>query len=567
MLRRFHALLLASSWLASLGCGDSGETGGGGSGGQATGGAPTGGGGSDGGGGEGGTAADPSIICGELDLPIVALSEGPYGSQRGDVAEPFELPLTDGSTWRFEDRFAGCELYLFLPDTLVVSDLDDRPLWEGDLPALFERSPRNVHYFFVSRRTGDEAADNISGMADRIEDFASELSEADAAHLLSHYHVVAEPAAELEGWVPDVLGGLGAAGFAIDRRQQIKGVGFFADVNRFSSALQQAELWPWRSNISYAAHDASYLNAQEAQRARLEAEDVTEIVMWDGEILEEFAEVDVTLPSAEEMAGFDTLEIEVESLCPDATKIEFNNCGAWDYLATLAVRGADDVNVEIARFITAYHRETHWVVDASPMLALLREGGEKHFRWDFAPNWNKQPTATRMKLRLSNRGEANAPAEVTKLWSGGPFNAAYNTPEVHAPIDVEIPADAERVQLFVLVTGHGAGQSNCAEFCNHEHEITVAGTTLSRDFPQVGSDDACIAELERGMVPNQGGTWWFGRGGWCPGQHVQPWVEDVTDLVTPGQTATLSYRGLFNGADPPDNSGDIVLSSYLVVYR
>ena len=41
----------------------------------------------------------------------------------------------------------------------------------------------------------------------------------------------------------------------------------------------------------------------------------------------------------------------------------------------------------------------------------------------------------------------------------------------------------------------------------------------------------------------------------------------VTASVTPGQTATLSYRGLRGGSDPPDDSGDIVLSSYLVIER
>jgi hypothetical protein len=69
------------------------------------------------------------------------------------------------------------------------------------------------------------------------------------------------------------------------------------------------------------------------------------------------------------------------------------------------------------------------------------------------------------------------------------------------------------------------------------------------------------------MVPNQPGTWWFGRGGWCPGQQVEPWVVDVTTDVTPGQMAQITYRGLFNGATPPDASGNIVMTSYLVVYR
>ena len=70
------------------------------------------------------------------------------------------------------------------------------------------------------------------------------------------------------------------------------------------------------------------------------------------------------------------------------------------------------------------------------------------------------------------------------------------------------------------------------------------------------------------MVPNQGGTWWFGRGGWCPGQQVEPDVIDVTDAVTPGTTVTVNYQAMLNGSMTiPDGSGNIVLSSYLVVYE
>jgi hypothetical protein len=69
------------------------------------------------------------------------------------------------------------------------------------------------------------------------------------------------------------------------------------------------------------------------------------------------------------------------------------------------------------------------------------------------------------------------------------------------------------------------------------------------------------------MVPNQGGTWWFGRGGWCPGQQVDPWVVDVTADVTPGETVTLSYEGKLNGNTPPDNAGKIRMNSWLVIYE
>ena len=69
-------------------------------------------------------------------------------------------------------------------------------------------------------------------------------------------------------------------------------------------------------------------------------------------------------------------------------------------------------------------------------------------------------------------------------------------------------------------------------------------------------------------MPNQAGTWWYGRNGWCPGQEVQPWVEDITGDVTPGETTTVTYQALRNEREPDStDGGNIVLSSWLVVYR
>src|SRR5207248_755396 len=121
-------------------------------------------------------------------------------------------------------------------------------------------------------------------------------------------------------------------------------------------------------------------------------------------------------------------------------------CGAWDYIAFLAMTvpasgdagpsdAADDAeagapppppSVEIARFITSYHRETHWIVDATPMLALMKEGGTRHFHWEFAPPWNVQPTTTTVKLRFSNQKKGHRPTALVPLFTGGSFNSHYN---------------------------------------------------------------------------------------------------------------------------------------------
>jgi hypothetical protein len=519
-------------------------------------------------GGAGGATPGPSAICKDLGLAARPWSEGPYGTHRGEVADDFTVDLADGTTFHFKDRFSGCESYVFTPDVLPVSDLDPTSLWESqaDLKALAQKSPKNVHYFFVSRKKTDaEAQANIDGMQKRVEDMLATLPEADALHWRDRLHVVKTRSQSLGGWLAEAIESHGRIGISIDRRQIIRGAGSLADVKRFDSALDAAGKWPWKSNLAYLANDVAYFNAQSDLADQLDQDGATVVDLFQGEVLSEYADTMATLPSSSEMSQYDTLEIEVTQQCPDPDQIELGNCGAWDYLAGLYV--ADDPNnmIEIARFITAYHRETHWVVDASSMLPLLASGGEHAFRWSFAPSWNVQPTATKLSLRFSNKNKGMRPTSATFLYAGGTFDQSYNLG--YAPIDVPIPATAKKVELFVIVTGHGAvSPSSCAEFCNHQHEITVNGVKHVKGFSSAGTQDKCMPSNLKGMTPNQAGTWWFGRGGWCPGQQVDPWVVDVTGDVTPGQTATISYRGLYKSMDPPNaGGGDINLVSYLVV--
>jgi hypothetical protein len=371
-------------------------------------------------------------------------------------------------------------------------------------------------------------------------------------------------------------------GFSIDRLQKIRGAGDLSDVTR-TDPNASSSMWPFLENVSYLAYYPQYFNAENDLQVRLDAENATVIDLWKGDVLMEQATTMVALPDATTMAGFDTLEVEVTQQCPQPDQVEMaqNNCGAWDYIANLnladgvsdggvADAGADGgapaaSPVEIARFITSYHRETHWVEDISDMLPLLASGGQHTFLWSFAPSWNTQPTATFLSLRLSNQKKGMRPTSATFLFSGGNFDSMYNASRT--PAMVPIPATAKKVELFVIVTGHGSGTNQCSEFCDHEHTFTVNGTMYLKDFPNAGTETLCMPNVKNGQTPNQGGTWWYGRGGWCPGQQVDPWVVDVTANVTPGQTATITYEGTFGGMTPPDNSGNIDLISYLVVHE
>ncbi|MCC6523186.1 MAG: hypothetical protein IT373_11035 [Polyangiaceae bacterium] len=506
--------------------------------------------------------------CQSPALPSYAFAEGPYGLHRGELADDFTLELVDGTTYGLRARWTGCESHVVIPDTIRVSDLDPTSVWENDLDELVATSPRDAHYLFVSRAsTQEQATTATTAMQQRVDALLATLAPEDAAYWRRHLHVARTRAADLGSWLGEVLVSRGRLGLAIDRFQRIRGVGYLADVSRFRSQLQQQGYWPWESNLAYAANEVRYFDGWAARQAALDDDGAHVVTLWNGAILSEQADKGVSLPSAEDMARYDTLEVEVELACPDPEKIEFGNCGAWDYLASLYLlpEKTGGETVELARFITSYHRETHWVVDASPMLAILADGGKRMLRWSFAPPWNPQPTATRLALRFSNRGKGYRPAEATFLWSGGDFGPGYDA--LHPSKDVAIPADAKRVELWALVTGHGGATQNCAEFCAHQHDFTVNGTTYTKSHPDVSQNDGCMPEMDRGMVPNQAGTWWFGRGGWCPGQQVEPFVADVTADVTPGASAHLTYTATLNGQIPPNGAGNIFLASYLVVYR
>jgi len=48
-------------------------------------------------------------------------------------------------------------------------------------------------------------------------------------------------------------------------------------------------------------------------------------------------------------------------------------------------------------------------------------------------------------------------------------------------------------------------------------------------------------DCEHNAVRGQQGTWTYDRNGWCPGAIVVGDTIDITDLVTPGSTATIDF--------------------------
>jgi hypothetical protein len=224
---------------------------------------------------------------------------------------------------------------------------------------------------------------------------------------------------------------------------------------------------------------------------------------------------------------------------------------------------------EFGRWITSYAREGRWVHDVSPMLAFFQTGGLKRVRYKAGNSY-----LTTLKFRFSNQGKGMRPVRATRLFGGGGYANSYNNK--YEPLPVNIQAGVKRVEVVAHITGHGFGSeaANCAEFCNHTHHFGVNDSEFVKDHPEADWMYGCAMQVPDGALPNQFGTWYLGRGGWCPGMEVDPFVADVTQAIVPGEENILTYKSLLDGEDyvaqPGPGGGfgsNIWMSSWLIEWE
>jgi len=485
---------------------------------------------------------------------------------RRDLAPDFTVPLLRQETFTLSERWTGCDVLVVVPSSVPISSGNRDSVWKTSVADLIARSPSNARYLFVSRAPNDLlAGDDIVLLRSEVDAALASLPEDQAEHWRDRLHLVPYAAVNLDNWLGRALAtGHGRAGLTIDRHQRVRGMGSMAAIDAYNRGLANAGAWPWEARLYTAAKEAHYLNYEAERAARLAEIEALVVPVLTGAVEEEYVDVDLALPDAATIASYDTLEVEVIMECPNRGAPEVGNCGPWDYLAHLWLYDADDQPLEVARFITTYHRESHWVVDASQALPWIADGGTRRLRYVWAVPWNVQPTGVTLNLRFSNQRGGERPVATIPLYRGGNLTDGYN--EARPPMTAEIPPDASRVELRALITGHGMDTDNCAEFCNHQHRFEVGGSEVFWEFPEASGTYACRDSVSEGTVPNQGGTWWFGRGGWCPGVEVRPLLADVTSGAAAGEVA-VSYRASIAGQEPTGNRGNVRLSSWLVVYR
>jgi hypothetical protein len=507
--------------------------------------------------GDGGTG-----VCEQLGLPVREWLDAANDPSLFATAGDLTFETLDG-VWTLSENWSGCEVLMFVQDRPTQVDDWAGPLWTRDVQSLLNRSPRNAHWFFVSTQTlGPTRLAALEALQVEVDTALGRLSEEDRAWWTERIHYLPARARDLPGWLGSVMAAPGW-GVGVDRFQRLRYIGSYGDYNRFDSTHG----W-FRANLAMAANEVRYYNFEAEREARLAAEDAEVVRVFDGVELSDpgwtgtpgYAEAE--LPDAAALAEFDGLELDLTLACVGDG--EYGDCPAWDYDVFLYLCDAaepDRCDTWLGHWITTYHRWGRWVHDVSGLLPLLAGGGTRRFAF-----YTTQPYAVTLDLRFVRRGGDLRPVELHPLWSGGDFDANYDA--LHPPLTVAVPADAARVELATVLTGHGGVEpENCSEFCDMNHHFVVNGHDNLRSFPEAGTDSDCMAKVDEGTVPNQYGTWWFGRTGWCPGKEVPFHVVDVTDQVTLGADNTLEYRADYMGSPYTRAGAHIRLSSWLVIWR
>jgi len=504
-----------------------------------------------------------------------AFAPGPYGLRPRDLAGPFTV-MTQAGPWTFEQHFTGEDSYVFL---VVNPSSYSTSLLGGSVGALLEASPRNVHYFFLPANGSTQ----LAALRQRVDEDLAGFSEADRDWWTARLHFVTDDLNTTQTWLgqlyrsrrstTNMVPRYEAMQWAVDRFQRIREVG---QLGRLASTGLRLEL-------PLLANEAKYYNFEYSRERELASHPATTVTLLDNAMVVDNVDIDAMLPDRAAMAGFDTLEVDLRTECLNHRD---GDCGAWDYLSHLwlcseAAPSADAgapaadagpalrCDTELARWITTYWREGRWVTDISGVLPLLRDGGRQRLRWYASRQFDPRPApyVASLALRFGDRRREVRPFETRLLFQGGALNATWAAR--HPPQRFTVPADTRRAELYVLVTGHGAETSQCAEFCNHGHHFVLNGNEHLVDFPEARSPNGCTDRVDQGVVPNQHGTWYFGRGGWCPGWDVRPVVIDVTSELRMGAENELGYTATVDNRVITSMAGygNVVLTAYLVLSR
>ena len=470
--------------------------------------------------------------------------------------------------WNFENQWTGNDSYIFIQYDPTVST--STALWANNTKEeLLEISPSNVHYFFISNRS--QYLSDIEYIKSTFDEILITLSNEEQAHWKQHLHFINTKSSNLNNWLSEALDGKYA--LSIDCFQRLREVGYLGNPASFTGTY-----------MYYLAHEALYFNYEKDVFNTSNQSTFDEVVIFDEDIYTggwaSTISQEVEVPSNIELNNYSKMEVELLRGCPDSDGgYSDAGCDEYDRIAHLYLCEIDGSDCkEIARWITPFGRQPHHLTDITPFISSLRPGGNKLFKFQESGWPNSLIT---LKLRLHNGTSSNgSPQEIYPVWNGTvQFNPSYD--DNRPPQVFTVPENATKVEFVAYLTGHGwgsAGCYNCCEFCNSRHMFSINGGVyeFERDHPNASSSNYCMQPetIVQGVIPNQGGTWGYGRAGWCPGMDVHPYITDITDYVNMGEENVIDYSACRVSGNscltPPTCNGDgycpeVAFSSYIII--
>jgi len=245
--------------------------------------------------------------------------------------------------------------------------------------------------------------------------------------------------------------------------------------------------------------------------------------------------------------------------CPAGTQY----CGDWDYTVQNYLMTPTDT-FELSRLITPYanasYPRTPW-------------GWKQRYYFDVTDFYPYLKNNATIRLSYHNYSggftgnirfafiEGTPPRAVTgikKLWEGSfGYGEASPIDNQVTPVSVTAPTGTQSAEMRFTVTGHGADNNNCSEFCNRYYQVKQSGAQLQQ--VNIWKADCGLNNL----FP-QSGTWIYNRANWCPGEAVFP-VSHKFNNITAGSTYTsdVDFQGYTKvGTGSPS----YILSGYMIHY-
>jgi len=253
---------------------------------------------------------------------------------------------------------------------------------------------------------------------------------------------------------------------------------------------------------------------------------------------------------------YESITMHYALACPEG------GCDPWDrtaYINVIDETVDPALSVEVGRVITPYGVGYAWSMDVTELRPILT--GTKVVE-SFIDTWVNPGWLVDVSFEFVGGVPDREATHVIPLQRG---YYTYGNPadpiDNHLlPVDVTIPDSATDAVVRVLATGHGFGYTeNCAEFCPKEHTLSLGSVT---DTATPWRDDCA-----RAGAPDQAGTYWYSRAGWCPGDMVYPRTWEVGENLLPGNTQQFGYALQPYENDVEGGNPYIIISAYLVLFE